>query len=66
MTEIIVTHMECVPEWLCALGLRVPEDVGVVFIDTRQQSWKTGIDILPGKIDATAVIQGLLILMPKS
>jgi DNA-binding LacI/PurR family transcriptional regulator len=41
--------------WLRELGLQVPEDHGVVFIDQVQEPWRSGIDVLAKHIGTTAV-----------
>jgi LacI family transcriptional regulator len=53
--RIVVTNIEWVPVWLRELGLQVPEDHGVVFIDHVQEPWRSGIDVLPKHIGTTAV-----------
>jgi LacI family transcriptional regulator len=53
--DIIVTNIEWVPTWLRELGLRVPEEHGVIFIDQVQEDWRSGIDVLPRHIGITAV-----------
>jgi LacI family transcriptional regulator len=53
--RIVVTNIEWVPTWLRELGLRVPEDHGVIFIDQVQEDWRSGIDVLPRHIGITAM-----------
>jgi LacI family transcriptional regulator len=53
--EVVVTNLETVPFWLRDNGIRVPEDVGVVFLDTVQNPERTGIDVQPREVAWTAV-----------
>jgi LacI family transcriptional regulator len=52
--DIIVTNLEVVPPWLRGIGQEVPEDRAVIFIDTVQEDWCSGIDILPQHIGTVA------------
>lgn len=53
--HLVVTNIEWVPVWIRELGLQVPKEHGVIFIDTVQESWRSGIDVLPGHLGITAV-----------
>jgi len=53
--EVIVTNLETVPYWLRDEGIGVPEEVGVVFLDTVQNPERTGVDVQPKEIAWTAV-----------
>jgi len=53
--QLIVTNLENVPSLLEEEGLQVPEDVGVVFLDSVQIETRTAVDVLPREVARTAV-----------
>lgn len=53
--RIISTNLEVVPSWLREEGHDVPEEVGVIFIDTVQEQWRSGVDVQPERIGCIAV-----------
>jgi LacI family transcriptional regulator len=53
--EVVVTNLETVPYWLRDQGIRVPDEIGVVFLDTVQNPERTGIDAQPREVAWTAV-----------
>ncbi len=53
--QVVVTNLENVPALLADEGLQVPQDVGVVFLDSVQIPTRTGVDVLPREVARTAV-----------
>src|SRR5262249_10907637 len=52
---LIVAHAPPVQEWLHALGMQVPRDVGLVELQDRPDSGAAGVYYDPAKIGALAV-----------
>lgn len=53
--EVVITNIPFVLKWLATHKVRVPEDCGVAFLDTRLTEGHSGIDIQPATIGRHAV-----------
>jgi LacI family transcriptional regulator len=54
--DVIIGHEQAMTDWLEALGLRVPDDVGFFRLNVTERSRPcAGLDLLPQRLGATAV-----------